>query len=66
MPDLAEAYERRFPGTEADPAKREEREQRIRFKQGSRVNSLRRRNRTQGIRVPEYASCFTADGRLKP
>lgn len=63
---LARSYEDRFPGTGIGEAHAEEREQRIRFKQSSSVNSLRRRNRTQGIRVPVNASCFDSEGRLKP
>ena len=66
MADLARSYEGLFPGTDVPDAQKEERMDRIRFKQTSSVRSLRRRNRTQGIRVPEYAACFDGDGRLKP
>lgn len=49
--EKAEAYERRYPGTGCSEAQREEREDRLRFKEERRTD--RRTSRNRGIVVPE-------------
>jgi hypothetical protein len=47
----AEKYERRFPGTGASEAQKEERQERAEFKEERRT--LRRTGRNRGIIVPD-------------
>lgn len=49
--DLAAAYERRFPETGIPEAQKQEREERLRFREERQA--LRRTNRTRGIVVPD-------------
>ncbi len=51
MSALAEQYEKRYPATGVPEAQKEERMERILFKQER--GSLRRAGRTRGIVVPE-------------
>ena len=50
MPSKAERYEARYPGALTDEAQKEERQERIDFKQ--EVRSGRRSGRNRGIVVP--------------
>ncbi len=61
MSSLAEQYEKRYPGTGASEAQKEERMDRIRFKEERAL--LRRTGRTRGIVVP--ALPVDAEGRLR-
>ena len=48
---LVEAYDRRYPGVDISDNQKEEREQRLRFKEETRA--LKRTTRNRGIIVPD-------------
>lgn len=60
--DLVAEYDSRYPGVDVPPEQKEERMQRLAFKEER--GSLRRTNRNRGVVVP--ALPVDEDGRLRP
>lgn len=62
MPTLADRYEARYPGATSDEAQKQERMERLLFKEERQ--SLRRTGRNRGVVIP--ALPVDEHGRLRP